>query len=55
MHDQELNHFHVYLSDHWYDHAQVRAMVHRLREQNLNVLLDLWHLATGRVYPKELI
>jgi formylglycine-generating enzyme required for sulfatase activity/energy-coupling factor transporter ATP-binding protein EcfA2 len=48
------NHFDVFLSYHWRDHAQVEALARRLREQNLTVFLDRWYLTPGQSWPKAL-
>jgi len=52
--DRVSNHFDVFLSYHWRDHAQVEALAHRLREQKLTVFLDRWYLTPGQSWPKEL-
>jgi formylglycine-generating enzyme required for sulfatase activity/energy-coupling factor transporter ATP-binding protein EcfA2 len=48
------NHFDVFLSYHWRDHAQVEALARRLREQHLTVFLDRWYLTPGQSWPKKL-
>jgi uncharacterized protein YjbI with pentapeptide repeats len=48
------DHFDVFLSYHWRDHAQVEALARRLREQDLTVFLDRWYLAPGQSWPKAL-
>ncbi|HEU5406246.1 MAG TPA: toll/interleukin-1 receptor domain-containing protein, partial [Nitrospira sp.] len=48
------DHFDVFLSYHWRDHAQVEALAHRLREQKLTVFLDRWYLTPGQSWPKAL-
>ena len=54
MAEQVPNHFDVFLSYHWRDHAQVEALAHRLREQKLTVFLDRWYLTPGQSWPKAL-
>jgi len=54
MVDRPPNHFDVFLSYHWRDHAQVEALARRLREQNLTVFLDRWYLTPGQSWPKAL-
>ncbi|MEQ1681760.1 MAG: toll/interleukin-1 receptor domain-containing protein [Nitrospira sp.] len=49
-----MNHFDVFLSYHWRDHAQVEALARRLREQNLTVFLDRWYLTPGQSWPTAL-
>ena len=48
------NHFDVFLSYHWRDHAHVEALARQLREHNLTVFLDRWYLTPGQSWPKEL-
>lgn len=48
------DHFDVFLSYHWRDHAQVEALARRLREQDLTVFLDRWYLTPGQSWPKAL-
>ncbi len=48
------NHFDVFLSYHWRDHAQVEALARRLREQQLTVFLDRWYLTSGESWPRAL-
>ena len=48
------NHFDVFLSYHWRDHAYVEALAKRLREQNITVFLDRWYLTPGQSWPKAL-
>ncbi|MBK9305599.1 MAG: SUMF1/EgtB/PvdO family nonheme iron enzyme [Nitrospira sp.] len=48
------NHFDVFLSYHWRDHAYVEALARQLREQQLTVFLDRWYLTPGQSWPKEL-
>lgn len=54
MTDRSSNQFDVFLSYHWRDHAQVKALAHRLREQHLTVFLDRWYLTPGQSWPKAL-
>ncbi len=48
------NHFDVFLSYHWRDHAQVEVLARKLRKQNLTVFLDRWYLTPGQSWPKKL-
>ncbi len=54
MADRSPNQFDVFLSYHWRDHAHVKALAIRLREQNLTVFLDRWYLTPGQSWPKAL-
>ncbi|MDH5574478.1 MAG: SUMF1/EgtB/PvdO family nonheme iron enzyme [Nitrospirota bacterium] len=54
MPDPSSNHFDVFLSYHWRDHAQVEALGRRLREQGLQVFLDRWYLAPGQSWLEAL-
>jgi hypothetical protein len=49
MADRLSNHFDVFLSYHWRDHAQVEALAQPFREQNLTVFLDRWYLMPERL------
>ena len=48
------DHYDVFLSYHWRDHAKVEALAQRLRAQNVQVFLDRWYLTPGQSWPKEL-
>lgn len=48
------DHFDVFLSYHWRDHAQVEALARRVREKDLTVFLDRWYLTPGQSWPKAL-
>jgi hypothetical protein len=48
------DHYDVFLSYHWRDHAQVEALAERLRELKLTVFLDRWYLTPGQSWPKAL-
>jgi KaiC/GvpD/RAD55 family RecA-like ATPase len=49
-----LDHFELFISYHWRDHADAEKLARRMRERGLSVFVDRWYFSPGQSWPGRL-